>query len=57
MSDLTKNIVMAVLFVFFLALIFIGQKTISRMNLVIMLVGLAGLLGLLYVITGNINKE
>ena len=49
MSDLTKNIVMAVLFVFFLTLIFIDQKTISRMNLVIMLVGLAGLLGLLYV--------
>lgn len=49
MSDLTRNIIMAVLFVFFLALIFIGQKTISLMNLGIMLVGLAGLLGLLYV--------
>ena len=49
MSDLTKNIVMAVLFVFFLVLIFVGQKTISLANLGIMLIGLAGLLALLYV--------
>lgn len=37
-----------VLFIFCLVLIIIGQKTVGKMELGLMLIGLAGLLGLLY---------
>jgi len=37
-----------VVFIICLALIIIGQKTAGKLDLAIMLIGLAGLLGLLY---------
>lgn len=40
--------VKVVLFIFCLALIIIGQKTVGKLELGLMLIGLAGLLGLLY---------
>ncbi len=41
-------LVKAVLFIACLALIIIGQKTVGKLELGLMLIGLAGLLGLLY---------
>ncbi|WP_455675224.1 DUF6903 family protein [Pradoshia sp.] len=41
-------LVKAALFIFCLALIIIGQKTVGKLELGLMLIGLAGLLGLLY---------
>lgn len=44
-----KNIVMGILFFVFLAMIIIAQRSVSVTNLGIELVGLAGLLTLLYI--------
>jgi len=41
-------VIKVLLFIFCLALIIIGQKTVGKMELGLMLIGLAGLLGLLY---------
>lgn len=46
---MVKNILMGILFVVFMAMIIIGQKTISYASLGLMLLGLAGLLALLYI--------
>jgi len=41
-------LIKVVLFIFCLALIIVGQKTVGKLELGLMLIGLAGLLGLLY---------
>ena len=48
-NNAVKNIIMAILFFVFLGLIIVGQKTVSLTNLGIEIVGLAGLLTLLYI--------
>ena len=48
MSKIVKNVIIAIVFVVCLALIIIGQKNISVRGLVMELVGLVGLLVLLY---------
>ena len=48
MSNVVKNIILLVIFVVCIALIIIGQKNISVTGLVMELIGLAGLLVLLY---------
>lgn len=48
MSKIVKNVIIAIVFVVCLALIVIGQKNISVQGLVMELVGLVGLLVLLY---------
>lgn len=48
-DNMVKSIVMGILFFVFLAMIVIAQRTVSAMNLGIELVGLAGLLTLLYI--------
>lgn len=48
-DNMVKSIVMGILFFVFLAMIVIAQRTVSVMNLGIELVGLAGLLTLLYI--------
>lgn len=47
--NMIKNIAMAVLFFVFLGMIIVAQKTVSLANLGVELLGLAGLLTLLYV--------
>lgn len=49
MNGKVKSIVMAVVFIVCLALVIIGQKNISAVGLMMELVGLAGLLTLLFV--------
>ena len=48
MSNVVKNIILLVIFVVCIALIIIGQKNIGVTGLVMELIGLAGLLVLLY---------
>ena len=48
MSKVIKNVVLLAVFIICLALIIIGQKNISVTGLVMELIGLAGLLVLLY---------
>lgn len=48
-NNIIKNIVMIILFFVFLGMIIIGQKTVGLSNLGLELVGLAGLLALLFV--------
>lgn len=48
-NNMVKSIVMGILFFVFLAMIIIAQRTVSVVNLGIELVGLAGLLTLLYI--------
>lgn len=48
-NNVIKNILMAVAFVVCMGLIIVGQKTVGLANLGMELVGLAGLLVLLYV--------
>lgn len=43
-----KNIIMGIIFVIALALVFIGQKHIGYAGLGVQLIGLFGLIGLLY---------
>lgn len=49
MSNTVKNIIMIVVFVICLALIIMGQRNISAMGLGMELIGLVGLLTLLFV--------
>ena len=49
MNDRTKNLILIVIFIVSMALIFIGQKNIGYMGLATEIVGLAGLLAVLYV--------
>lgn len=49
MSNVVKNIILLVVFVVCLALIVIGQKNIGATGLMMELIGLAGLLVLLYI--------
>lgn len=49
MSNVIRNIILAVVFVVCLALIVIGQKNISAAGLIMELAGLAGLLTLLFI--------
>jgi hypothetical protein len=48
MGKVVKSILIAVIFVICVTLIIIGQKNIGLQGLATMLVGLAGLLGLLF---------
>ncbi|BBK23695.1 DUF6903 family protein [Amedibacterium intestinale] len=48
-SNVIKNIIMAILFFVFLGMIIVAQRTVSLTNLGIEIVGLAGLLTLLYI--------
>lgn len=48
-TNIVKNIVMIVLFLVFISMIVIGQKTVGLSNLGLELVGLAGLLVELYI--------
>lgn len=48
-TNIVKYVVMAVLFVVFLGMIVIGQKSVSLMNLGLELIGLTGLLAELYI--------
>ena len=48
MSNVIRNIILLIIFVVCIALIIIGQKNIGASGLVMELVGLAGLLALLY---------
>lgn len=48
MNNVMKNIVMGICFIVCMALIIVGQKTIGLANLGMMIVGLGGLLVLLY---------
>lgn len=48
MKDNILVICKTAVFILCLALVIYGQKTVGKMNLGIMLLGLAGLLGLLY---------
>lgn len=49
MSNVIRNIILAVVFVVCLALIVIGQKNISAEGLIMELAGLVGLLTLLFI--------
>lgn len=49
MSTAVKNIIIAIVFIVCLALVIIGQKNIGVQGLVMELVGLIGLLTLLFV--------
>ena len=49
MNNVVKNIIMIIVFVVCLALIIIGQKNISATGLIMELVGLVGLLTLLFI--------
>ena len=48
MSNVIKNIILLIIFIVCIALIVVGQKNISAMGLAMELIGLAGLLVLLY---------
>ncbi len=48
MNNVLKTLIMLILFVVFLALVIVGQKNIGYQGLATQIVGLAGLLGLLY---------
>ena len=48
MSNVIRNIIMLVVFIVSLALIVVGQKNISAMGLAMELIGLVGLLTLLF---------
>lgn len=49
MNNAVKNLIMVIVFIVCLALVIIGQKTISVTGLVTQLVGLIGLLTLLFI--------
>lgn len=49
MNNAVKNLIMVIVFIVCLALVIIGQKTISVTGLVTQLVGLVGLLTLLFI--------
>lgn len=51
------NIIMIILFFVFLGLIIWAQKTVSVRNLMIEIVGLTGLLTLLFLYNKNINRR
>ena len=48
MSDTVKNIIMAIVFILSVVLIFVGQKNIGYMGLLIEIIGLAGIVGVLF---------
>ncbi len=48
MKEKTKIMINLLLFIAFMSLIVVGQRTVGYANLALMLVGLAGLLGMLY---------
>lgn len=49
MNNIVKNIIMVIVFIVCLALIIIGQKNISATGLAMEIVGLIGLLTLLFI--------
>lgn len=49
MSNVIRNLIMIIVFIVCLALIIIGQKNISASGLVMELIGLVGLLTLLFI--------
>ncbi len=49
MSNVVRNLIMIIVFIVCLALIIIGQKNISASGLVMELIGLVGLLTLLFI--------
>lgn len=48
MNRSVQNILLAVVFVFSIVIIFIGQKNIGYMGLLIEIIGLVGLIGVLF---------
>ncbi|MEG0469018.1 DUF6903 family protein [Amedibacillus sp. YH-ame6] len=48
MNTITKNVLMVIIFIISIVLIFIGQKNVGYTGLMVELLGLAGILGILY---------
>lgn len=49
MNNTIKNIVMGLVFILSIVLIFVGQRNIGYTGLVVELIGLAGIIGTLFV--------
>lgn len=49
MSDITKNLMLIAIFIISMVLIFVGQKNIGYVGLATELIGLAGLLAVLFI--------
>lgn len=53
MNTITKNVLLVIIFIVSIALIFIGQKNVGYAGLMTELLGLAGILGILYTYNGR----
>ena len=56
MSNVVRNLIMIIVFIVCLALIIIGQKNISASGLAMELIGLVGLLTLLFIYNRRYQK-